>query len=390
VIRVVIADDSRVFRAVLRAILEAAPELEVVGEAVDGDEAVARVLTLRPDVVTMDVRMPGRDGIAAVEAIMARAPTPVVMVSGVGGPEHQAIGFRALEAGAVEVLQKPSSGEPGRFEREAETIRLAVRAVAGLKLVTRHPRRPGGPALTPPPSLLARPLAATWVAPWPSASPRPPAPPPVAPLPQRAPASAPVQGLASSSRPPVRAVGLVASTGGPPALARILAAMPGRFAAPILVVQHIATGFEAGLVHWLARGTALAVKLAVHGEPLRPGTVYLAPEGRHLTALAGSAFLDDGPPVRGFKPSGTALLRSLAREYGAGAVGAVLTGMGDDGVDGLRALRDRGGATLAQGPATSVVYGMPREAAERGAAAEVLEVDDLAAALVQLGRGGRD
>ncbi len=146
-IRVLLADDSAAFRAVLRAILEKAPEIEVVAEAADGGEAVALTARHRPDVVTMDVRMPGMGGLAAIGEIMARHPTPVVVVSGEVGPEHQETSFRALALGAVEVLRKPSSQEPGRFEREAEAIRLAVRAVAGLKLVTRHSRvRPGSAA----------------------------------------------------------------------------------------------------------------------------------------------------------------------------------------------------------------------------------------------------
>jgi two-component system chemotaxis response regulator CheB len=186
-----------------------------------------------------------------------------------------------------------------------------------------------------------------------------------------------------------RAVGLVASTGGPPALARLLGGLPAGFPAAILVVQHIATGFEVGLVHWLARQTLLTVKLAEQGEPLRTGTVYLAPERRHLTALVGTAFLDDGPAVRGFRPSGTTLFHSLAREFGPSATGVVLTGMGDDGADGLGAVRQRGGATIAQGPGSCVVFGMPREAIERGAAAEILELDEIAPALLRLVRGAR-
>jgi len=161
VIRVLVVDDTRTFRALLRTLLEQAPDVEVVGEAADGHEALAQVLALRPDVVTMDVRMPGLDGIAAVEEIMARAPTPVVVVSAEGGPEHQEVAFRALAAGAVEVLPKPSLAT--NFERAAEEIRRAVRSVAGLTLVTRRPRsalaRAGGPTLTPAPGRIPTPTA---------------------------------------------------------------------------------------------------------------------------------------------------------------------------------------------------------------------------------------
>ncbi len=401
-IRVLVADDSRSFRAVLRAILEKAPELQVVGEAADGAEAVSLAARLRPDVITMDVRMPGKDGLAAIEEIMARLPTPVVVVSAEVGPEHQDTSFRALALGAVEVLRKPSATEPGRFERQAEDIRLAVRAVAGLKLVTRHGRpraAGGGPALTPSagqvPALTPAPLpgpaasrtpppqAARPPAPVPS---RPPLPPLVPALHPLRPAGAAAPGPSTPALRASRAVGVAASTGGPPALARLLGALPPGFPAAIMVVQHIASGFERGLVQWLGQQTPLLVKLAEHGEPLRHGTVYLAPEGRHLTALVGTAFLDDAPPVRGFRPSGTTLLRSIAREYGPSGVGVILTGMGDDGADGLMAVRERGGATLAQGPGSCVVFGMPREAIERGGAAETLELDDLAPALLRLVR----
>jgi two-component system chemotaxis response regulator CheB len=391
VIRVLLADDSRTFRAVLKAVLEKAPEIQVVGEAVDGTEAVALTALLRPDVVTIDLRMPGKDGLVAIEEIMARFPTPVVVVSGEVGPEHQQTSFRALALGAVEVLGKPSSSDPARFEREAEAIRMAVRAVAGLKLVTRHPRARGAPspptpglALTPAPQ---RAVAAPALTPSRPAGAQPPA--PAAPVrpPRQAAAAPPLP--ATSLRPASRAVGLAASTGGPPALARLLGALPAGYPAAILVVQHIATGFERGLVQWLARETPLAVKLAEHGEPLRAGTVYFAPEGRHLTALVGTVFLDDAPPIRGFRPSGTTLFHSLAREYGAAATGVVLTGMGDDGAEGLKAVRERGGHTIAQGPQSCVVFGMPRVAIESGAAEETLELDEIAGALLRLAKVSR-
>lgn len=405
-IRVVVADDSRSYRAVLRGILERAPDLEVVGEAADGAEAVSLAARLRPDVITMDVRMPGMDGLAAIEEIMARHPVPVVVVSGELGPEHQGTSFRALALGAVEVLSKPSSLEPGRFEREAEAIRLAVRGVAGLRLVTRRararaPAAGGGPALTPapsPPPDPSRSPAPSSVRPA-GRTPTPPAvrvvtpgaPPSPTPVrtPLHLPALTPPPTAAAAYRVATRAVGVATSTGGPPALARLLAALPATFPAAVLVVQHIAGGFERGLVHWLAQETALRVKVAEPGEPLRPATVYFAPEGRHLTALVGKAFLDDGPPIKGFRPSGTALFRSLAREYGPSAAGVILTGMGDDGVEGLLDVRARGGATIAQGPGSSVVFGMPREAIERGAAEETLELDEIAPALLRLVRGPR-
>jgi two-component system chemotaxis response regulator CheB len=356
-IRCLVADDSRVFRAILRAILSRAPEVEIVGEAADGDEAVRRVVELKPDVVTMDVRMPGMDGLGAIAEIMRRLPTPIIVVSAEAGPEKQEVSFRALQLGAIEVLGKPRTDGQGRFEQDAAAIREAVRAVAGLKLATRHPRLAArAAALASPPA----PAAAPARTPWP-----------------------PLQPVAA---PAPRVLGIVASTGGPAALARILGALPAGYPLPILVVQHIAQGFEAGLAHWLAGETPLAVRLAVHGEPLRPATVYIAADGRHLGAAGERIELTDGPPVRGFRPSGTRLFESLARSYGAGAAGVVLSGMGDDGADGLKLVRERGGFTAAQGPVSSVVFGMPKVAIDRGAAAVTLELEDIAGALAKLAR----
>lgn len=352
-IRCLVADASPASRALLRAILARAPEIAVVGEAADGAEAVRQVEALRPDVVTMDLGLRGIGGLAAIEEIMRRRPTPVVVVAAAGA-DGQRTAFAALQAGAVEVLTRPAGDGLHGSERDADAIHMAVRSVAGLTLVTRHARearqgpaaadacRHGGAPAGPP---AVRAMTAPGV---------------------------------------IRAVGIAASTGGPGALARILRELPTSFPAPILVVQHIAAGFEDGLVAWLSGETTLPVKLAAAREPLRPGAVYVAPAGAHLGALAGRVRLDDGPPVRGFRPSGTALFRSLAREYGPAAGGLVLSGMGDDGAEGLADLRASGGWTAAQGPRTSVVHGMPRVAAERGAAALTLELEDIAAALVRL------
>jgi two-component system chemotaxis response regulator CheB len=363
-IRCLVVDDSRTFRAVMRVILAGAPGVEVVGEAADGDEAVRQVLTLRPDVVTMDVRMPGKDGLAAIDDIMTTAPTPIVVVSAEAGAERQEVSFWALELGAIEVLRKPRGGSPERHDQDAEAIRAAVRAVAGLRLVTRHRRRP---SLRPP-----------------AASTRPAAPPRDAIAPRCGAARALPPGNGGAPAP--RVLGVAASTGGPAALARVLRALPPDFPLPILVVQHIAQGFERGLVHWLASETRLGVTIAADGEPIRPGHVYVAPEGRHLAARDGAIRLVDGPPVRGFRPSGTTLLEALAREYGRRAAGLVLSGMGDDGAAGLLAIREQGGWTAAQGPASSVVFGMPRAAIERGAAGATLELDDVAPELLELVR----
>ncbi|HET8540682.1 MAG TPA: chemotaxis-specific protein-glutamate methyltransferase CheB [Anaeromyxobacter sp.] len=355
-IRCLVVDDSRAFRAVLRRILACAPGVEVVGEASDGREAVSLVRALRPDVVTMDVRMPNLDGLEALAQIMRSAPTPVVVVSGeAGGPgQNLNLSFRALQLGAIEVLPKPRDpGTPG-FERQAEAIRQAVRAVAGLVLVGRR-----------------RPL---------------PAPAPAAPN-----GPAPRRGPREPGGPPptgvVDAVAIAASTGGPAALATILAPLPGDLAVPVLVTQHIAPGFEGGLARWLGGVTRLDVKLAEDGEPLAPATVYLAKDGRHLGAARRRVRLSDEPPVHGFRPSGTHLFASVAREFGARAAGIVLSGMGSDGAEGLALVRAAGGYTAAQSAATSVVFGMPRVALESGAAAHELDVEEIPRVIEALAAG---
>jgi two-component system, chemotaxis family, protein-glutamate methylesterase/glutaminase len=340
VIRVLVADDSATFRAILRTVLATAPDLEVVGEACDGEEAVARTVALRPDVVTMDVHMPRLGGLEAIRRIMVRAPTPVLVVSAEVSADEQRLGFEALRAGAVDVVPKPRRSGAGSFERQAEAIRAAVRAVAGTDLSALRGRvRRARRAVVP------------------------------------------------SSRAEV--VGIAASTGGPAALARILAALPAGYGIPILVVQHIAPGFEEGLVRWLQGETRLRVGLADDGSPVEPGAVLVARGGRHLATAGGRVRLDDGPPVRGFRPSGSVLFRALAAEHGGAAAGLVLTGMGDDGAAGLLAVREAGGYTAAQGPASSVVHGMPGAALASGAARFSLEIEEVPGVLLALAGAGR-
>lgn len=358
-IRCLVVDDARAFRAVLRDILSTAPGVEVVGEAADGREAVSLVRALRPDVVTMDVRMPHLDGLAALTEIMRVAPTPVVVVSAEAGGEAQRLSFSALQLGAIEVLAKPRDPGTARFERQAEAIRQAVRAVAGLVLVGRgRTTRPDFPK----PRCEERPRR-----PSPSA------------------VSAPLAGGG------IEVLAIAASTGGPAALASILAKLPPELPIPLLVVQHIAPGFEAELARWLDTLTQLRVRLAVDGAPLSPGTVHVGADGRHLGVRGRALRLSDEPPMHGFRPSGTHLFSSVAREYGPRAGGIVLSGMGSDGADGLALLRRAGGFTAAQSAATSVVYGMPRVAIDSGAAAHELDLEDIPGAILRLaGRSRSD
>lgn len=355
-IRCLVADDARAFRAVLRHILSSAPGVEVVGEAADGLEAVALVKALRPDVVTMDVRMPNLDGLAALEEIMRVAPTPLIVVSAEAGAEAQQLSFRALQLGAIEVLAKPRYPGTPQFERQAEAIRQAVRAVAGLVLVGRG--RPLPVRSSPEPLVRAA---------------------------RKVPGRAWEEEDGSTGTAQVPEIlALAASTGGPTALAAILAQLPADLPIPLLVVQHLAAGFELGLVRWLSSVTRLDVRLAEDGAVLAPATVFVAADGRHLGVRARRVRLSDEPPVDGFRPAGTRLFASIAAEYGPRGAGIVLTGMGRDGAAGLALLRRAGGYTAAQGAASSVVFGMPREALECGAAARELELDEIPGEVLRL------
>jgi len=333
--RCLIVDDSPTFRGVLRRILARAPSIEVVGEAADGEEALARTLELKPDVITMDVNMPRRNGLDAIAEIMRRCPTPIVVISSAAGGPNEQISFQALKLGAVEVLAKPSLADARMAALQAEAIRQAVRAVVGLALVTRR----------------------EW--------------------------GTPAKPLVSARRAPA-CIGIVASTGGPLALQKILGALPADFRVPILVVQHIAIGFTLGLVHWLAQQCSIKVELAKRGSPLEPGKVLVAPDGLHLMVSMGRVRLDPGPPVKSLRPSGTVLFASLAHEFNDAAAGLVLTGMGDDGAAGLKLMREAGAFTAAQGRTSSVVFGMPEVALSTGAAQMALELDEIPGVLQRL------
>ena len=337
-IRCMVVDDSATFREVLKSILSKDSEIQVVGEAADGEEAVRQAVKLRPDVITLDVHMPRQNGLDAMREIMEVCPSPIVVISAARADEAERITFQALALGAVDVVGKPRAEDGARFAQQADEIRRTVRIAARSHAVPRRSVEP------------SRPMGAPIV-----------------------PAVAPV------------CIGMVASTGGPQALQRLISALPASFPIPILVVQHISEGFTEPMVGWLAGQSALEVKVATEGEALRPGMVRFSPGGRHLVVSGGRIRLDPGPAVRGFRPSGSVLLASLARDYGAAACGLILTGMGEDGVSGLRMIRDRGGLALAQGKESCSVYGMPKAALEANAAERALELDQLAQVLVQLG-----
>jgi two-component system chemotaxis response regulator CheB len=375
--RVLVVDDSAVQRAALIALLEADPGLEVVGWAIDGADAVRAVAGLRPDVVTMDARMPRMDGITATARIMHETPTPIVMVvttSTTGDDARTA--FEALQAGVLAIVRKPSglllgsSAGSVQTTREGRELVRTVKSMAQIKVV-RHwsPER--------------RQLVA--------------APPPLGGPPRSAAPAGAVGAVGAVGTPtavpgrPLKLVVVGASTGGPQALGLLLPLLPADFPLPVLIVQHIAEGFVAGMVSWLTSCCALPVHLAVAGQALGPPGIFVAPTGRHLVVRNRTLWLSEEPPVAGHRPSVTALFQSAAQEYGAGAVGVLLSGMGEDGAAGLRDLKRAGAATVAQDEASSVVFGMPAAAIQMGVVDYVLPPAAIAPLLMQLAvRGAAD
>lgn len=341
-IRVGIVDDSQTAQELLRSVLERDREIRVVASASSGQEAVTMARKSRPDVILMDVHMPGMNGFEATRQIMSQTPTPIVIVSSTSVIEEAHTALRSLEAGALTIHVKPPAPTHPDFERIAEDLVLTVKAVADVRVVRRRALRAADSPLE----------VATEC------------------------------GSATGRRPP-RLIAIAASTGGPKALVSILAELPADFPVPILIVQHIASGFTVALVEWLNSATPLEVKLAERDEPLQAGVVYVAPEEAHLGVSAQqTAILDtQTPPIMGFRPSATYLFRSIAESCGNTALGVVLTGMGRDGVEGLSALKSAGSEVIAQDEQSSVVFGMPAAALAAGVVDRVLPLDRIAECL---------
>lgn len=346
-VNVLVVEDSAVVRELLVYLLGADPAIRVVGTANDGEAAIAAVARYRPDVITMDIHMPKMDGLEATRRIMETQPTPIVIVSGSTDPHENTVTFRAMEAGALAVLRRPAGIGHPEHEASVRELLLTVKLMAEVKVVRRWPQ--------------------TWRATLPPA---------VTPVP------AP---RASGARVKVIAIG--ASTGGPPVLQTILAMLPRDLPVPVLIVQHMASGFTASFVEWLAQSSVLPVRVAGQGEYTVPGHVYVAPDEFHMkVAHGGSIALTQDEPEGGLRPAVAYLFRSLAAVYGGGVIAGLLTGMGRDGAQELKLLKDKGAVTFAQDKESSVVHGMPGEAIRLDAATFVLAPDKIAAMLANLAK----
>lgn len=355
-IRVLLVEDSPVALTILKRILASSPELEVVGIARNGIEALELIPQVNPQVICTDLHMPKMNGLELTQEVMARYPRPILVISASVQPEDTQTAFRLLEAGALDLCPKPLAGLPSEYEQMKQDLITRIRVLAGVSVFTQHRSRS---SVKTPPSTHPSNREADQRSGSATASP------------------APVFPIADIRLPRVLAIG--ASTGGPQVLYNLLSGLPANFPLPILCVQHISEGFLKGLVDWLNAGCALSVTIAQPGTLPLPGTVYFAPERVHLAVDSqGRLALLDTLPVDGHRPSVTVLFNSIAAYYRRAAIAVLLSGMGRDGATGMQAIDQIGGLTIAQDEASCVVFGMPREAIALGAAQHILPAIDIA------------
>lgn len=355
VVRVMIVEDSAVIRELLTCMISRDPRLEIVAVVGSGERALSVMNAVRPDVISMDIRLPGIDGLETTRRVMAESPTPIVVVAANAEAEESRISMNALQAGALAVLEKPVGTTTDALEAFGQRLCTQLAIMSRVKVITRRPIKP----LTPIPAPDRAEVRRTNL------------------TPAHTPAPRPHQGQHEM-------LGVVASTGGPNALVQLFRGLGSDFPLPILLVQHITSCFAKAFVEWLDDVCGLRVVEAADGIRPQPGHIYAAPADQHLVLRARRLRLTDGPLVSMQRPSGTILLQSMAEDLRASALGVVLTGMGDDGAAGLRAIRDAGGHTIAEHESTAVVYGMPAAAAALGAAREQLPLPMIAPRLSDL------
>ena len=333
-------DDSALCRDLIADALSRDDEIEVVGQAANGEEAVAKALLLKPSVITMDVEMPVLDGLSATERIMREAPVPILVLTSDPKNQEPHLTHRALNVGALALQIKPAL-DAGP---DAWNLAREVKLLSTVK-VQRHVR--AVPKLNQP--------------------------------------EVPVPAFTGSS--PVGLVVVAASTGGPQVLHKFLSELPADFPVPMVVVQQISPAFAGSLVEWMQSATKLKVQVAKEGDLLTPGVVLIAATAAHVTVPArGRISVTAGDATGGYLPSANLLLESAAKSYGKRCLGLILTGMGHDGAEGLLAIRTAGGRTMVQSQESCMVFGMPGAAIAKGAAEQIIHADELASAVMKLAR----
>ena len=340
-VQVLVVDDSAVARGIISNFLDDDPDIDVIGVAKNGKEAIDFTTQLRPDLITMDINMPVMDGLAATEHIMAHQPTPILIVSSLVKSEVD-LAFRAMSLGALDAMEKPSFDQFSA--KDADELVRKVKLLSQVPVVTHleGKRR----------NRLAESVPAKDYT-----------------------------SLATSNRFQVVAIG--SSTGGPKALHKVLSQLPVDFPSGILVVQHISEGFTSGLVDWLDRVSRVSVKEAEEGDKIQPGVVLIAPHDSHMMVVSGGRIrLNKALPIKGHRPSANVLFSSMAKVYNKNGIGVILTGMGEDGATGLVEMRKSGSTTIVQDEDSSVIFGMPKAAIEMGAAEEILPIDEIGKFLI--------
>jgi two-component system, chemotaxis family, protein-glutamate methylesterase/glutaminase len=345
-IKVLLVEDSPVALEILQRILKSESEILVVGTARNGKEALGLIPRLEPHVICADLHMAGMDGLELTRQVMAQYPRPILIISNsVQANDHQNI-FNLMQAGAIDVFPKPLAGTSLDYEQNKSHLITKIRVLSGVKV-------------------FARPLTKTS-----SLIPKTPQPPALPSIPMS---------------PSIKVVTIGASTGGPQALQKILSTLPSNFPVPIICTQHISTGFLQGLVDWLASKSNLKVLIAKEGEIPLPGVVYFAPDNAHLALNPLGRFIyKHSAAVGGNCPAITVMFDSIAEFYGRSALGVLLTGMGKDGATGLKTMSDLGGITIAQDEASSIIFGMPKEAIALGGVKYILPVQEIAPALLKI------
>ena len=354
-IRVLVVDDSPTARGILSAFLGKDSEIEVIGTAKDGKEAIELTNQLKPDLITMDINMPVMDGLMATREIMARHPTPILVVSSLLKTDVT-LAFKAIAAGALDAIEKPTFQNDlseklvtELIEKVKNSAKINDNHISGRAFRQRNAQDVAVVTTGP-----------TWS--------------------EEYGYEAIKRMKRQSGNDTIVAIG--ASTGGPQALCKLLGQLPSDFPYGIVIVQHISQGFTAGLVEWLDKESQLTVKVAEANDQIQPGGVLVAPENYHMLVVHGERIrLNKGLPIDGHRPAVTVLFSSVADVYGKHSIGIILTGMGDDGVEGLAKIKTAGGHTIAQNEESCVVFGMPKVAIEMGVVNEVLDLDQMSRAI---------
>lgn len=350
IINILIVDDSRVTRDLLTFIAESDPQLNIMGYANDGEEAIKFLENNKPDVIIMDIVMPKMNGFEATQHIMKTHPTPIIIISGIYNREEVAKGFEAIKAGALAIIEKPKGVGDSQHIEMARFVIQTIKVISEIKLHI-------GKNVFEAPSKVSESIARVAATPPPS----------------------------PYAKRKINAVAIGASIGGPQALCTILSKLPASFPAPIFVVQQISAGFIQGLVNWLSESTTLKVSLAKHGEKASPGNVYVAPDNVNMEILEGNIInLTQKHEAEENSPSISKLFNSIAKTHGNASIAVLLTGLGKDGARELLKLKELGAVTITQDEETCVVFELPQEAIKLGAATNIESVQQIPSTLSQL------